>query len=249
MSRPATLTILQNNLTKNLETVRNLSRTSRVWACAKAGGYGHGIDSVIRGFANADGLALLEIEEAYEARHLGWNKPLLLLEGVFHERELVETENLKLEVVIHNEEQLDWCIAFDGQFTGIWIKINSGMNRLGFNTSSMNHEKIKKIVEKLNLLRTKVLNKNGLRWLTHFSRADNLDGCDMPAKIFKNSLSLLDYRVGEQVSYSNSAALITHPRFNSDWVRPGILLYGALIQTIHLTKLKKLHKPCSPLKN
>ncbi len=227
MSRPATLNILQKNLTDNLVQVRKLSGGSRIWACVKAGGYGHGMDSAIRGLSEADGLALLEIEEAYEARHLGWNKPLLLLEGVFHERELLEAENLKLEVVIHNEEQLTWCLNFRGQLTGVWIKINSGMNRLGFNPQSMSGSKLEKIVNSLNKLRKKVLNKNGLRWLTHFARADQLNECQLPTMIFKKSLTLLNYVPGELLSLSNSSALVCSPENNSDWVRPGILLYGA----------------------
>jgi alanine racemase len=246
MSRPATLTIIQKNLTKNLAQVRNLSKKSRIWACVKAGGYGHGMDSAIRGFSEADGLALLEIEEAYEARHLGWNKSLLLLEGVFHERELLEVENLKLEVVVHNEEQLDWCINFKGQLTGIWVKINSGMNRLGFNPETMSSSKLKKIVDGLNILRKKVLNKNGLRWLTHFSRADQPNGCQIPSVVFKENLSLLNYLPGELISLSNSSALVCSPVNNSDWVRPGILLYGAPSSNYPNIKMQKVLSSLSP---
>ncbi len=227
MSRPARLTILQQNLTKNLESIRRISKNSRIWACAKAGAYGHGIDSAIRGFAEADGLALLEIEEAYEARHLGWTKPLLLLEGVFHKKELFETENLKLEVVIHNEEQLDWCIDFKGQLSGVWIKINTGMNRLGLDPKSMNNLKLKNVADKLEMIRSKVSNQNGLRWLTHFARADQPNECDLPVLNFKKSLFLLNYRRGELISFSNSSALVCAPKYNSNWVRPGILLYGS----------------------
>ena len=240
MSRPATLTILQKNLTQNLVQVRNLSKKSRIWACVKAGGYGHGMDSAIRGFSHADGLALLEIEEAYEARHLGWNKPLLLLEGVFHERELCEAENLKLELVIHNEEQLNWCVNFKGQLTGIWVKINSGMNRLGFNPLCMSSDELKKITDNLNKLRNKVLNKNGLRWLTHFSHADQPNGCLAPSRAFKKSLSMLNYLSGELQSLSNSSALVCSPENNSDWVRPGILLYGAAPSNNPNTQLKNV---------
>ena len=246
MSRPATLKILQKNLTQNLVQVRNLSEKSRIWACVKAGGYGHGMDSAIRGFSHADGLALLEIEEAYEARHLGWNKPLLLLEGVFHERELSEAENLKLEVVIHNEEQLDWCINFKGQLTGIWVKINSGMNRLGFKPLTMSGNKLKKINNNLNTLRSKVLNKNGLRWLTHFSNADQPSGCEIPSLEFKKSLSLLSYLPGELLSLSNSAALVCSAENNSDWVRPGILLYGAAPSNSPNQKLQNVLKTLLP---
>ena len=190
--------------------------------------------------------ALLEIEEAYEARHLGWNKPLLLLEGVFHERELSEAENLKLEVVIHNEEQLDWCINFKGQLTGIWVKINSGMNRLGFKPLTMSGNKLKKINNNLNTLRSKVLNKNGLRWLTHFSNADQPSGCEIPSLEFKKSLSLLSYLPGELLSLSNSAALVCSAENNSDWVRPGILLYGAPPSNSPNQKLQNVLKTLLP---
>ncbi len=246
MSRPATLTILQQNLTKNLVQVRNLSDKSRIWACVKAGGYGHGIDSAIRGFSEADGLALLEIEEAYEARHLGWNKPLLLLEGVFNERELEEAENLKLEMVIHNEDQLDWCLNFKGHLTGIWIKINSGMNRLGFNTQTMSKNKLKKISDNLNLLRKKVINKNGLRWLTHFASADQPNGCQIPSNIFQISLEHLNYIPGELISLSNSSALVCSPENNSDWVRPGILLYGSPSSNKPNSEIEKVLKSLLP---
>ncbi len=227
MTRPANLTIFQESFNLNLQELRKFTKNARIWACVKAGGYGHGIDSTIRGFDDADGLALLELEEAYEARHLGWKKPLLLLEGVFHKSELDEVISLGLEIVIHSNEQLDWCLDFKGKFTSIWIKINSGMNRLGFSSNEISDKNIISLQKKINKLREKILSRNGLRWLTHFSSGDILTKCKNQEKKFKKIISSLGYERGELVSFGNSSALVCNRSFSLDWVRPGILLYGA----------------------
>ncbi len=227
MTRPANLTIFQENFNLNLQELRKITNNARIWACVKAGGYGHGIDSTIRGFDDADGLALLELEEAYEARHLGWKKPLLLLEGVFHQSELDEAISLGLEIVIHSQEQLDWCLDYNGRFTSIWIKINSGMNRLGFSLNEIENNNGISLQKKIKKLREKILSKNGLRWLTHFSSGDISIKCKNQEIKFKKIISYLGYDKGELVSYGNSSALVCNKSFLLDWVRPGILLYGA----------------------
>ena len=163
MSRPAKLIIHTNAFKHNLNVIKAYSKDAKIWACVKASAYGHGIESVVEGLKDADGLAVLEvrearearafghgmesvvqglkeadglavleIREAREARELGWEKPILLLEGIFSEQELDEICSLELEIVIHNKNQIEWCLRSKNNIQKIWIKINSGMNRLGF---------------------------------------------------------------------------------------------------------------------
>ena len=90
MSRPAKLIIHTNSFKHNLNVMKDMLGNTNIWACVKASAYGHGIKSIVRGLQDADGLAVLEIREAQEARRLGWKKPILLLEGIFSEEELEE---------------------------------------------------------------------------------------------------------------------------------------------------------------
>ena len=85
MSRPAKLIIHTNSFKHNLNVIRGISEDAKIWACVKAGAYGHGMESIVKGLEDADGLAVLEISEAREARKLGWKKSILLLEGIWYE--------------------------------------------------------------------------------------------------------------------------------------------------------------------
>ena len=136
MSRPAKLIIYTNSFKHNLNVLKAKTKDAKIWACVKAGAYGHGMESIVEGLKEADGLAVLEIREAREARELGWEKPILLLEGIFARQELQNISNLDLEIVVHNSQQIEWCLSSKKKFRKIWIKINSGMNRLGFKSSS-----------------------------------------------------------------------------------------------------------------
>jgi alanine racemase len=110
----------------------------RVWAVVKANAYGHGIERCLRGLRGADGFALLDLAEAERVRALGWRGPILLLEGVFEPRDLELCSRLNLWHAVHCDEQIDWLAAHKTQVPHrVFLKMNSGMNRLGFTPAAL----------------------------------------------------------------------------------------------------------------
>ena len=116
-------------------------------------------------------------------------------------------------------------LKLEKKFKKIWIKINSGMNRLGFKASSLSFSS--DIIEILNQLRVACSHTGSLGWMTHFAVGESTKFCVEQEEVFKKTINLLGFRDGESISYSNSDAIIHNSKFCSDWVRPGILLYGA----------------------
>jgi alanine racemase len=107
MSRPILAQIHVEALRHNLTRARQSAPDARVWAVVKANAYGHGIERVYEGLRGADGFALLDLAEAERLRTLGWRGPILLLEGVFEQRDLELCSRLGLWHVVHNDEQID----------------------------------------------------------------------------------------------------------------------------------------------
>src|SRR5690625_2221297 len=142
MPRPIQLLLSPAALTHNLAVVRQrlaeastrLQRPApHIWAVIKANAYGHGIDLGVKAFAQADGLAMLDFNEAIRCRELGWDKPILLLEGFFDAADLLLITRHNLSIVVHDESQLRALQQFSPERPiGVYLKINTGMNRLGF---------------------------------------------------------------------------------------------------------------------
>ena len=133
MPRPITATVHTDALRANMARLRAAAPDARVWAVVKANAYGHGIERVFDGLRGADGFALLDLEEAQRVRALGWRGPILLLEGVFEQRDLELCSRLDLWHVVHCGEQIDMLAAHKTKLAHrVFLKMNSGMNRLGF---------------------------------------------------------------------------------------------------------------------
>ena len=133
MPRPIQATIHTQALRHNLQMARSRAPDARAWAVVKANAYGHGIERAFEGLRGADGFALLDLDEAQRLRALGWRGPILLLEGVFELRDLEICSRLDLWHTVHNEAQIDMLAAHKTNAPQrIFLKMNSGMNRLGF---------------------------------------------------------------------------------------------------------------------
>lgn len=133
MPRPIEAFIHVDALRHNLARAQAAAPDARVWAVVKANAYGHGIERVFDGLRSADGFALLDLAEAERVRSLGWRGPILLLEGVFEPRDLELCSRLGLWHVVHCAEQIDWLASHKTQQPHrVFLKMNSGMNRLGF---------------------------------------------------------------------------------------------------------------------
>lgn len=233
--RPIQLEVSTARLRDNLRALRQIQPNQLVWAVVKARGYGHGLDAVVQGFADADGLALLEVDELRQVRSLGWKKPVLLLEGLFSEAGLREAAELQADLVVHCKEQLQWLLSSSShaqdyrQGTGrVWIKLNTGMNRLGFNAcSSSASNSVETLADDLAKLRTS-LGPGRLGFMMHFAQAESRSESYQALSLFQKALALLDHRPDiEPTSLANSAAILSQPLACSGWLRPGILLYGS----------------------
>jgi alanine racemase len=223
LSRPIHALLNSDALRHNLQRVREITPTSKVWAVVKANAYGHGLSLVNLSLANADGLALLDLAEAAFLREQGWTKPILLLEGLFSEEDVFTAIDLACDCVVHHLDQVDWLenIAEAKQSSKpmamqVFMKMNTGMNRLGFKP-----EAYREAFHRLHTAGYQVAH------MTHFANADYVDkqpSVDLQLEVFKETIDGLP---GE-TSLSNSAAILWHHHIvDSDWVRPGIMLYGA----------------------
>jgi alanine racemase len=215
MSRPITARIDLSALHHNLQVARRAT-SARIMAVIKADAYGHGLLRCAETLASADGFALLDLRDAIRLREAGFRQPILLLEGAFSADDLPRIAGHGLACVIHSPHQLAMLDAapHSSSKLAIWLKINSGMNRLGFATAD-----VPAAMEKL---RSHPAVRD-ITLMTHFSHADEAAGVAAQLQLF-NELAA-PYRVAR--SLANSAALLRYPQTHADWVRPGIMLYGA----------------------
>lgn len=203
----------------NLALAKSCVPDSKTWAVVKANAYGHGLDNGMRGFAAADGLALIEIDSAVRLRQMGWSKPILLLEGFFHPSELEVINEYRLETVVHCKEQLEILEKLTGAFELVThLKMNSGMNRLGFKP-----DEFRDAFKRLSSCR----NVKKISLITHFANAELVAHNVLPVAAQMRAFQDASHDFGGERSCSNSAAILVHPEIQADWMRPGIMLYGA----------------------
>lgn len=215
MTRPIRVRIDAAALRNNLAVVRARAPNSKVLAVVKAEAYGHGLLRAARALESADGFALLNIEDALRLRESGITKPIVLLEGFFGPDELPLIESHGLAPVVHDREQLR-MLAGAGlkQKVDVLLKLNTGMNRLGFRPDELTP--VLKALEDLPAV-------DEIMLMTHFANADEPEGVAAQLECFNRA-------VGETKlarSLANSAAILRYPQTHADWVRPGIMLYGA----------------------
>jgi len=216
MPRPIRATISAGALAHNLAVARNHAAPAKVWAVIKANAYGHGIERAARAFDAADGFAVLDFQEAARLRMAGVTKPILMLEGFFKRVDLPLLVKYGLTPVIHNPEQAEMLRLADlGGEISVYIKVNSGMNRLGFTVESLRpaynairmHPQVREVT-----------------FMTHFADADGATGIGAQLEWFAELTKPFEVR---SRSLANSATLLRFAeQARGDWVRPGIMLYG-----------------------
>src|SRR3954465_7598004 len=177
MPRPIQATIHTDALRSNLPRMRRAAPDAKVWAIVKANAYGHGIERAFEGLRGADGFALLDLHEAERVRALGWRGPILLLEGVFEPRDLELCSRLSLWHAVHCEEQIDMLAAHKTQQPHrVFLKLNSGMNRLGFTP-----QRYRAAWTRLDALPQ----VDEISLMTHFSDADGSKGVAAQVRVFE----------------------------------------------------------------
>ncbi|WP_353144640.1 alanine racemase [Acinetobacter pragensis] len=223
MSRPIQALIHLDALAHNLRIAQDSAPDAQVYAVVKANAYGHGIARVYEAFKHADGFALLDIAEAKQLRALGWQGDILLLEGLFSVQDLLDCHQFKLSFTVHSIHQIEWLRQFQYSYPqaklNVFVKMNSGMNRLGFRPEAYRRAWLE--LEQLDIVRQ-------LTHMMHFSDADG--------ERFGKSGIQYQYELFQQViqdfpaplTVSNSAAILRHSEaLRSDIVRSGIMLYGS----------------------
>jgi alanine racemase len=224
MPRPIIATIDVSALQHNLAVAKSLAPHAKAWAVVKAQAYGHGLARAVRAFADADGLALVEVDYAVTLRELGWRKPILLLEGFFDVDDMPVMAQHQLQFAVHCNEQIEIMEAFqatqpagsDVRFE-VHLKMNSGMNRLGFKP-----EAYRAAYERLRALPC----VGSITFMTHFANADDAANPDLPLQEqVKRFLAATQGLEGAR-SVCNSAGDLLHAELAYEWVRPGVMLYG-----------------------
>jgi alanine racemase len=208
-------TVDASALRANLAVVRKMAPRSRVIAVVKANGYGHGMIRVARALADADGLGVARLADAVALREAGVTQRILLLEGVFGPEQFALAAKEQCEIVVHSPEQLDVLEQFAGAHRFVaWLKLNSGMNRLGFRVADFApaYARLQRC-SSVSLIRV----------MTHLSSSEER------GEVTATQLKVFDDLVAPlalERSVANSAAVIAWPESHQDWVRPGLMLYG-----------------------
>lgn len=213
--RPILATIHAAALQHNLSVVRAHAPQSKIMSVVKANAYGHGLLRVAQALGSSDGFAVLGINEAIALREAGFQKSILLLEGLFDLEELPLAMEHQLTPVVHCEQQLLMLEAHKTPgAVDVHLKVNTGMNRLGIPVgrfwSFFDRLKMCKAVGQVTLM-------------THFATADEDTGVADQFALFDD----LTKEISLPRSMANSAAILRYPHTHADWVRPGIMLYGA----------------------
>jgi alanine racemase len=215
MARPLYAQINLAAMRENLARVRAMAPGAQVLAVVKANAYGHGLARVLPALDAADGLALVELDAAISLREQHFMRRILLLEGFFAESELDQVAQRRLAIVVHDIEQVRMLEAAAlSRPLEVFVKVNTGMNRLGFRPPD-----VAGICARL----AETPAVAALRLMTHFARADEEDGLAEPLAQFESACRGLPY----PRSVANSAGIIRFSEAGGEFVRPGIMLYGA----------------------
>lgn len=220
MSRGTRALISRSALQHNYAQVQRCAPDSKIWAVVKANAYGHDAVLVAQALDNADGFAVSTLDEGKALRDAGVTQPVILLEGVTEKSHWQDAADFQLECVVHNTTQLQELeqTSLQPQLK-VWMKIDTGMHRLGFLPEEVADAKLR-------LMAIDVIHLCGQ--MTHLACADTPE---LPTSSEQVTLfhQCADSRLPSSIG--NSAGILTGNNFQGDWVRPGIMLYGAVAIT------------------
>jgi alanine racemase len=212
--RPIQATISLSALAHNLAVAKSKVPQSKVMAVVKANGYGHGLLNAAKGLKLADGFAILGLDEALTLRSAGYKQTILMLEGFFSADELSAISEHAISIVVHSHKQVEMLESANLTAPiSIHLKMNTGMNRLGFKPQDF-----EAVLARLKTCQ----NVADITLMEHFATADESLGIAKPLAVFKQAAQAHQY----PQSLANSAALLRFPEAHADWVRAGIMLYG-----------------------
>ena len=210
--RPTFASISSSALKHNLQRLRQYAPHAKIMAVIKTDAYGHGLLAVAQQLDDADGFAVLSVDEAVQLRDAGIDRPILILSGPFEAQELHAVAGLELDVAVHSLQQLAWLESFKPrQGMSIHLNIDTGMHRLGLSEQEFQTA--------LDVLQRTPHIKN-ITLMTHFARGE--EDISEQLACFRSTTQGLSF----PTSLANSATMVCFPEERGDWVRPGIMLYG-----------------------
>lgn len=212
--RGAVAELKLRHIRHNLQQFKTLHQ-GKIIAVVKANAYGHGIEHIVPMLSDCDALAVATIDEAIQVRLLTATQKIILLEGIFNQQELSLAVEKSFDVVLHQAYQLELLNQLEPtQQLNIWLKIDTGMNRLGFDFSQLNELSDK-------LRRHK--NVKGLKLMSHFAQSDQPQS--QPTQC-QQQLNQKLQNLNLAYSFSNTAAVLNQLNRAQEWVRIGIGLFG-----------------------
>jgi alanine racemase len=218
MTRATRAVVKLGALQHNLQVARHAAPHSRQMAIIKANAYGHGLLPVARALHSADAFGVATVDEAVSLREGGVPQPIVLLEGFSSAEELHLIRAYNLQSVIHEPTQIKLLERHSGKPVKVWLKLDTGMHRLGFEP-----EQCSGILYRLMACENI---EQPIKLMTHLSCADDRD-----SNVTQQQLALFQEATAScaefQQSIANSAGILAWPQTHRDWVRPGIMLYGA----------------------
>ncbi len=219
MSRPTRIDIDTSALAHNVRRVKQCAPGKKIIAMVKANAYGCGLPVVLPILEPAvDAFGVACLQEALAVRALGSERDCILFQGIFSPDELPLLADKNLQCVIHQQHQLNWILTSpQPKKIKVWLKINTGMNRLGIACHEMN--------DMITALSDCPWVDNDIGLMTHLACSDDLhhESNQKQLQIFNH---LPNFECISERSMANSAAILTQPDMHFDAVRPGIMLYG-----------------------
>lgn len=218
MSRPTYMKIDLAALQKNLGRVRKMASGRKVIAMVKANAYGHGIIRIAHALTGADALGVASLEEGLMLREAGIMQPVVLMEGLFYPEEIEIAARHDFSLVVHHIPHVEMLeqVKVSKPFP-VWLKLNTGMNRLGIDPAETHH--VYSRLQKLAAV------KQPIGLMTHFAEADAIASNTTPDQI--GMFHAATQHLSGPRSLANSAGIIAWPDAHGDWVRPGLMMYGA----------------------
>ena len=201
----------------NLDVALRCADGAKAFAVVKADAYGHGALEVARALRRADGFAVVGLNEAEALRAGGITKPVLVMQGPHSAIDAPRFAASGLWPAVHRPEQHGWLADASARAGSVgvpeaWLKVDTGMGRLGVLPGEV----------------PALLGARGVRWrgvMSHFASADAPGSVQTREQI--TAFDALEVPAGIERSLANSAATVAWPGTGHDWIRPGILLYGA----------------------
>jgi alanine racemase len=204
-------------LQHNFQRIQQLTPHSKKMAIIKANAYGHGAEKIAKGLPQADAFGVTCLNEAIHLRNNNIKQDIVLMQGFNCVEDLSSISSHHLQIVLHDWNQLN---ILEQQHLSvpltIWLKIDTGMHRLGFNPQAM-----PEIINRLQKINSNVKH---LRFMTHFASSEQLDN-PLTQNQYLSFLSATEKLSGLKC-LANSAAILAWPNTHADWVRPGVILYG-----------------------